>query len=337
MKRKLIYTFLTLLCLAAITGIWAGIVLYNLSKPPMGNKVIIVHIERGMTLGEVSRMLESEGLVKSAEYISWLGERKGLDTKIKAGEYELSSDWYPEKILTAITSGKVVARRFTIPEGYTLKQIAQTLDDSGIVGKSEFIKAAADISMAAEWLPESAKNLEGVLFPDTYTYTKNDDAKSIVTMMVARFGQVFAPLWSERDRKPGMSPYEAITLASIVEKETAADEERTLVAGVFFNRLKLGMRLMSDPTVIYGIPNFNGDITRKDLRTPTPYNTYVNSGLPPGPICNPGAPSIEAALHPAPTKALYFVATRNGKHHFSETLDEHNKAVRKYQKRRGTD
>jgi len=150
--------------------------------------------------------------------------------------------------------------------------------------------------------------------------------------MCQRFQDVFEPLWENRNEGFGLKPFEAIILASIIEKETAIKYEKSLMAAVFINRLRLGMRLMSDPTVIYGIPNFDGNLTRENLRSPSPYNTYLNSGLPPGPICNPGAGSLDAALHPEDVDALYFVARGDGTHFFSATLEEHNKAVKLYQK-----
>jgi UPF0755 protein len=151
-------------------------------------------------------------------------------------------------------------------------------------------------------------------------------------MMCQRFEDVFELLWEVRDESFGLKPFEAIILASIIEKETAVKYEKPLVAAVFLNRLRLGMRLMSDPTVIYGIPNFDGNLTRENLRSPSPYNTYLNSGLPPGPICNPGAGSLETVLHPEDMDILYFVARGDGTHIFSATLEEHNKAVKLYQK-----
>lgn len=332
MKKKFRLAIFAALFAAAAAGTWILLVMHSLSAPVGGNNKIVVEIGRGKSMREIADELEAHGVIKSAEYFSYVGKKKGLAAKIQAGEYELSSDMTPDQVLQTITSGKVVTRRFTIPEGFTLDQIARKLDRIGVVSEADFIEAAGNTSISSSWIKPSPKNLEGLLFPETYTYAKSDDAKSIVRMMCAGFERVFGPIWESRNRDIGISRYEAIILASIIERETAANEERAMVAGVFMNRLRMNIRLMSDPTVIYGIPNFNGNLTKADLQTPTPYNTYMNAGLPPGPICSPGAASLRAAVKPAKTDALYFVARGDGKHQFSATLEEHNAAVNKYQR-----
>jgi len=332
MKRSLCVKVAVTILVMAVAGWWAVSRIRLMGTPPGGGMLVTFSVQHGQPLKAIATQLEEAGLVRSSMYFVWLGRKKDLATRIKAGEYELSSEWYPEKILEVLASGEVVKLHFTIPEGLTLKQIASKLDKEGVVRKDDFIRAAADTAALSRWLAPSAHNLEGVLFPDTYTYTSDDNATDFVNMMCDRFNKVFEPLWDGRDRSLSISPYEAIILASMIEKETADDAERPMVGAVFLNRLKLGMRLMSDPTVIYAMPNFSGNLTRDDLRVPSPYNTYLNSGLPPGPICNPGAGSLRAALHPAATDALYFVARGDGSHQFSKTLDEHNKAVEQYQK-----
>jgi UPF0755 protein len=180
----------------------------------------------------------------------------------------------------------------------------------------------------------TADTLEGYLFPDTYYFPSGLESKSIITAMVKQFRIAFKPEWQTRAEELGMSVHEVVTLASIIEKETGAPEERPLISSVFHNRLKKGMRLETDPTVIYGIPDFDGNIKRRHLNTYTPYNTYKIKGLPPGPIASPGAAALEAALYPAQSKYLYFVSKKDGTHQFSATIKEHNAAVRKYQLRK---
>ena len=175
------------------------------------------------------------------------------------------------------------------------------------------------------------KTVEGYLFPETYFFQKQASAEKIIRAMIGRFKSVFTKEWKNRAQELGFSVHEIVTLASIIEKETGVAKERSIISSVFHNRLEKGIRLASDPTVIYGIENFDGNLTRQDLRTRTPYNTYTNYGLPPGPIANPGKAALEAALYPADTPYLYFVAKPDNTHHFSTTLAEHNRAVRKYQ------
>jgi UPF0755 protein len=176
--------------------------------------------------------------------------------------------------------------------------------------------------------------LEGYLFPDTYKFARNLSVESILRSFVTRFNQHFGPAQEERARQLGFTRHQVVILASVVEKETAVPEERPLIAGVFLNRLKRRIRLQSDPTVIYGLNEFDGNLTRAHLSTDTPYNTYTRRGLPAGPICNPGAESIQAVLNPATTPYLYFVAKKDGTHHFSTSLAEHNSAVLRHQRRR---
>jgi UPF0755 protein len=181
-----------------------------------------------------------------------------------------------------------------------------------------------------------ADTLEGYLFPDTYYFPRGLDSATIIATMVKQFRAAFKPAWEQQAEALGMTVHEVVTLASIIEKETGAPEERPLIASVFHNRLKKGMRLETDPTVIYGIPDFDGNIKRRHLETYTPYNTYKIKGLPPGPIASPGALALEAALYPAQSEFLYFVSKKDGTHQFSRTIKEHNAAVRKYQLRKRT-
>jgi UPF0755 protein len=213
-----------------------------------------------------------------------------------------------------------------------MEQIAAAFGRDNWVDPDKFLALCRDASFIRS-LGIEAPTLEGYLFPETYALVRGEvSEQSLVTRMVRHFDQV----WKALD-KPDPLPldrHQLVTLASIVEKETGNGEERPIIAGVFYNRLHKKMRLQSDPTTIYGLANFNGNLTRKDLHTATPYNTYVIHGLPPGPICNPGRASLEAVLHPAEVDYLYFVSRNNGSHQFSATLEEHNRAVHRYQQTR---
>jgi len=244
----------------------------------------------------------------------------------------LSADMPPLRILEKLARGEIITHAVTIPEGFTKVQIGDLLEQKGIIKKQEFL-GLTDNREIVESYGLSGPSLEGYLYPDTYQFGRGISAKMTVNTMVKRFEEIAAPL-KERIEEVGMSLEEVTTLASIVEKETGQGKERPLIAAVFLNRLKKRMRLASDPTVIYGITDFNGNLTRKDLEEKTPYNTYVNYGLPPGPIANPGLESIKAVLYPADTDYLYFVSRNDGSHQFSKTLAEHNRAVQTYQKRR---
>jgi UPF0755 protein len=270
------------------------------------------------------------GIVKSPLRFRLLARFKGYDKHIKVGEYRVSTQMSPEEILEALVSGRSVLYRFTIPEGYNLYQIAEVIEQNGWGSREKFLLLTNDPEFTQS-LGIEAQTLEGYLFPETYFFPKNINLKKIITAMADRFHKVFSDQWGKRAEEIGLTVHQVVTLASIIEKETGDVSERPIISSVFHNRLKKRMRLESDPTVIYGIKNFNGNITRKDLNTPTPYNTYKIKGLPPGPIASPGEKSIEAVLYPAGTKFIFFVSKKNGTHHFSRTLSEHRKAVRKYQ------
>jgi UPF0755 protein len=231
-----------------------------------------------------------------------------------------------------LIDGRVMSPRLTIPEGYNITGVAMALTEAGFISDpDEFIKRAHDRTLAAE-LGFKSGSLEGLLFPDTYAFTKDMPVDEMISMMTARFRAVYYKDFDKMARARGMSLNKVITLASIIEKETGAGEERPLISAVFHNRLRTGVRLQSDPTVIYGIKDFDGNLTKKHLQTRTPYNTYRFHGLPPGPIANPGAASIEAAINPASEGYLYFVSRGDGTHYFSKSLREHNNAVNRFQR-----
>jgi UPF0755 protein len=236
------------------------------------------------------------------------------------------------EVARKIVNGDVVLHRVTIPEGMTVKEIAHLLDEKGVVSVSDFLSAAQDKKLIKNLLGPDVESFEGYLFPETYSYAGAPSAEDLIVIMVERFKAVYEPL-SEQRKRMDMTDNEILTLASIIEKETGAAFERPLISAVFQNRLKIGMKLDSDPTVIYGMgENFNGNLRRKDLTEYTKYNTYVIKGLPPGPIANPGKDSILAVLNPADVSYLYFVSKGDGTHHFSKSFREHQNAVNKYQR-----
>ena len=287
----------------------------------------------GMSVPVLSELLHGQGLVRSAGKFRWLVRFKGAARQIKAGEYQLSTGLRPGELLNKIIRGEVRLHQITFPEGYTLKQMAELLEASKLANAERFVAAATDPSLLRS-LGIPAASLEGYLFPDTYRFARGLPVETVLRSFVTMFNQHFGPVQEEQARKLGFTRHQVVILASVVEKETAAAEERPLIAGVFLNRLRRRIRLQSDPTVIYGLRNFDGNLTRAHLQKDTPYNTYTRRGLPIGPICNPGAASIQAVLNPTSTPYLYFVAKKDGTHHFSTNLVEHNAAVLRHQKRR---
>jgi UPF0755 protein len=283
-------------------------------------------------------MLEQEGIIRNRHFFIVLATLLGKKAEIKAGEYEFHTRMLPFEVLNLLVKGQVKRHLVTIPEGYTLSQIVQYLEDLSIVKKEAFLQKASSPDFIASLglfyaIPRgTSSTLEGYLFPESYHLIKEMSPEEVIKMMVYQFKKVFGPELQSRASQLGISQREAVILASIIEKETPLSEEKPLISAVLHNRLKKKIPLQSDPTVIYGIKNFDGNLTRDHLMKPTPFNTYLISGLPPTPICNPGRESILAALYPAPVTYLYFVSKNDGSHFFSSTIEEHNQAVLKYQK-----
>lgn len=294
------------------------------------DRQVSVTIASGHGFKSVSNQLFEQGLIRKKALFDLFARIKGYDRKIKAGEYALSASMTPADILEKLSKGEVILHRLSVPEGYTVMQIALLVEQQGVCSRDKFMQAAGNAEfIKALRLPSDS--LEGYLFPDTYHYSKNTSCRDLIRLMVKRFKSVLTDPWKARAEQIGFTVHQVVTLASIIEKETGAAEERPLIASVFHNRLKGGMRLESDPTVIYGIENFDGNLTRKHLKTLTPYNTYMIKGLPPHPIANPGKASLEAALYPADTDYLFFVSRNDGTHVFSKNYSDHLQAVKKYQ------
>ncbi|MGC8491637.1 MAG: endolytic transglycosylase MltG [Syntrophobacteraceae bacterium] len=277
----------------------------------------------------VAKLLESKGVIRNANEFYLLGFLKHSLRRLQAGEYAFSTLDRPEQVLEKIVNGKVVIYVVTLPEGSTLRDIAAIVARDGLA-KSRAITGAGENAGLAKSLNVKANGLEGYLFPDTYRFKKPVSGKAIVSRMVAQFWRELPAGWQAREEKLGMTLNQIVTLASMIEKEAKVDSERPIIAGVFYNRLKIGMPLQSDPTAVYDMPGFSGAITPQDLKRPSPYNTYRIKGLPPGPICNPGKKSIMAALYPAKVPYFYFVSNNDGTHHFSVTCKEQEKAVLHY-------
>lgn len=290
--------------------------------------VVIVRDGDGVT--DIARRLESAGVVRSALLFRMWARWSGRDRGLQPGTYRFATAPEIPALLDRLTAG-VAPIEVTVPEGLTLREIATLIAARGLTSANELRCLATDPEfLLAAGVP--GPQLEGFLFPDTYRFAPTASANDILETMVRRFHERFD---AERHRRAATlhwSVNQVVTLASIVEKETGKPAERPLIAAVFANRLRLGMPLQSDPTVIYGIADFDGDLTRADLQRPGPYNTYVVRGLPPGPIANPGLAAIDAVLAPAASDALYFVSRNDGSHEFSDTLAAHNRAVERYQR-----
>ena len=331
--------WLVLLIIVAGLGLatWIGVGLYTYAHKPARteSEPVIFNLAPGESFDKLAQRLQGQGIIEKTTPFKWVARIRGNDKHLKAGEYQLSAAMTPIQILDILVSGEAYLHVLTIPEGFTFRQIAAELGCLGLTDPQVFIGLASDPATVKEFGLEG-ETMEGYLFPDTYYFPKGMPAKTIMEKMVERFRQQIPQTWHERARELGFSLYQVITLASIIEKETGVAAERELISSVFHNRLKKHMRLESDPTVIYGIPDFDGNITRKHLGTRTPYNTYMIRGLPKGPIANPGRDAIGAALYPDKTDFLFFVSKKDGTHQFSKTIQEHNRAVRKYQLRRRT-
>ena len=270
------------------------LILYNYAYSPIDFRYreSTIEIPRGSSFSHAADILSKAGLVKYKKVFYLLALVTDTSKHIKAGEYDLLSSMTPMAVLERLTRGKVKEYQVFIPEGFTLSQIASRLEDQGLVDGETFMSLASDSSLLSS-LGIEGESAEGYLFPDTHTLTKSMGEEGIIRFMVRQFRKVMTPDMLERVNELGLTEGEVVTLASIIEKEGGAHEEGPMVSAVFHNRLKKGMRLQSDPTVIYGIEDFDGNLRKSDLLEKTPYNTYRIEGLPPGPICNPGREAIK--------------------------------------------
>ncbi|PIQ95667.1 MAG: aminodeoxychorismate lyase [Nitrospinae bacterium CG11_big_fil_rev_8_21_14_0_20_56_8] len=321
-------------CLFAIV-LLAGLLFYQATTPVSDKpERVIFDIPPGLTLKQISVRLAQQKLIPSASAFRILAYLKNQQNLVKVGEYALSPTQLPSQILDQLTSGKAILYSITIPEGYRITEIDNLLKQSRLVKDDEFIRHTQDPQLIRQWAIPT-RSLEGYLFPETYNFSRYTGAQKIVETLLDTFkDRVLKKEYLDRARALGFTFHEIVTLASLIEKETGVDEERKLISSVFHNRLKKRMRLQTDPSVIYALEEFDGNIRKRDLFVDSPYNTYRYSGLPPGPIANPGLKSVIAALFPVRTNHLYFVSKQDGSHYFSSTLEEHNRAVKKYQLQR---
>ena len=322
---------LAVFALVATAGIAAALWLIgSLPGPGTREETVTVYIPRGTPFGQVVNLLDQSGLVRSRLLFRAMAYVYDAPKKTKAGEYEFTKAMPPGEILRKLVDGDYKKRPITVPEGFTVRKIAARLAVEGLVSETEFLRLAGDRKLLAE-MNIPAASAEGFLFPETYIFYRGVEAEKIIRDMAGQFHVRVPKEMVEKAREQGYTLLQWVTLASIIEKETGLKSEMPLVAAVFRNRLKMKMPLQSDPTVIYGIENFDGNLTRRHLERQNPYNSYLNRGLPPGPICSPGLDALAAALNPAPVHYLYFVSRNDGSHQFSETLPEHSRAVRKFQ------
>jgi len=314
---------LVLLCLGALAFIHVWSFLRTPVAPP---KPVTMNIEQGQSAWEISRALHSRGVVSRPLTFIAVAVLTGKARRLQAGLYVFEGNHAPMEVMDILFRGRTLRYKVTIPEGFTLFQVAQAVAKTGIISREAIIESAFDPA-TREFFQVDAPSMEGFLFPDTYFFAPNMTPLEIMARMVGRHRKAFTREMEEQAKRLGMSATEVITLASMIEKEAVAPQEKVLISSVFHNRLRKGMRLQSDPTAVYGIEGFSGRISPDDLQRDTPYNTYRHHGLPPGPICNPGTDSIRAALWPARTSYLYFVARGDGTHAFSSSLQDHNRSI----------
>ena len=293
----------------------------------------VIEIRQGTSFQSVAKLLQEKKLIAHDWFFTSLARLTGQDRKIIPGEYEFHAGMRPTEILSRMVDGRVYYHSVTIPEGYTVAQIADLLATKKLTDRTEFLRLTSDSHMIRSF-DLNVPTLEGYLFPDTYFFTRPSRPEDIIRTLVHRLQEAFSPELQARAAELDMTVQEVLTLASVIEKETGLAQERPLVSGVFHNRLRRNIPLQSDPTVIYALESFDGDLRKRDLVISSPYNTYRVRGLPPGPIANPGEASIRAALFPTPTDFVYFVSRNDGSHKFSSTLAEHNQAVEEFQRHR---
>ncbi len=325
---KTIAVFLARACLLFLLS-WY---LFCLFVPPGSGAIVHdVSFPPGSGVRKLAQELKAAGVIRSSWHFILVSRLRGQARRLKAGDYRLTDAMTPTAILHKLATGDVDFRRFVLPEGYSIYQAAELLEQQGYFRKDAFL-AACRAPALVKRLGIPGVSVEGYLYPATYNLPRSAGEEQLIEQMVDRFNKAYAGL-TGKEAGGGLSRREIVTLASVVEKEAVSPDEKPLIASVFHNRLRLGMPLQSDPTAVYGVRAFGGKVSRADIERRSPYNTYLIAGLPPGPIGNPGSDALRAALHPAATSYLYFVARQDGTHQFSRTLDEHNRAVARYLRR----
>jgi UPF0755 protein len=331
--------FVLALLALVVVGLGAGAVwvLLGSESPYKGYEApeVFVDVPVGSGPAAIGRRLTQAGVVRDELSFRVALWRSGQARRLQAGEYRFDTPMSAREVIDKIARGDVFLRPITFPEGLTIQQMSQIYERDSGGSAADLVRAAGSAALIHD-LDPAATDLEGYLFPSTYSLPRSTTASQLVERMITAFRDALAPEIVDRATARGFSVRELVTLASLVEKETARPEERPLVAAVYLNRLKIGMGLQCDPTVIYALERagrYTGDLTREDLHVDSPYNTYRYAGLPPGPIAAPGRASLEAAASPADVPYIYFVSRGDGSHVFAVTLDEHNRNVVEYQKK----
>jgi UPF0755 protein len=326
--RKVVRSVIILL--SAVVLIFS-ILLLNYSFSPIDRKNVnvVVDIPTGSSYWESSEILNKAGLIKNRFFFYSLASARGARRHICAGEYEINTLMTPWTMIKKLMRGEVKIYKVTIREDLTLRDVAEILEKEKLINKEIFFDLARDKEFL-ESLNIEAESLEGYLFPDTYYFNRSMNTRRIMKKMVDTFREKVTPAMIQGANNNGLNAQQFVTLASIIGKESGDNFEKPFIAAVFYNRIKKGMRLQSDPTAVYDMDRFEGKVLRSHLKRKSPYNTYLIKGLPPGPIANPGLDSLKAALKPAPVDYLYFVSKNDGSHYFSSSLVEHNQAVKRY-------
>lgn len=329
MTKRILAGLLCCICFAGFAA-WLGYRFLHTPGPSLSYPVRIF-IPAGSTLQATAERLAAEKLITNARFFSLWARFTGADRRIQSGEYLFTTAISPIELLRMLIQGKTLHLTVTVVEGATFKQVVTLLAEKGLGAEEQFFCLNLDQDFLARWgLPP--QGIEGYLYPATYQFSRRALPEEILGRMIERFYTALTPALYRKMNSLGFDVHEMLTLASLIEKETGTASERNLVSAVFHNRLRQGMPLQCDSSVIYGVRNFNGNLTRQHLVTPSPYNTYLLRGLPPGPIASPSMDSMLAALNPAQNNYLYFVARGDGTHEFSADLSTHNRAVRRFQK-----
>jgi len=327
-----------------LLGIYLSFHQKEIQQPidPNDKSTISFSVSQGESASTIGPRLQQQGLIRDAELFRYLVRYRGIDNQLEVGDYELSRSMTMEQIVTQLQRGSIKMVTITIPEGWRMEQIAQALADAGLGKQEDFLALMRQSDYRYTWLQDRPQNappgLEGFLFPDTYRFRVGTKPADIIDIMLKNFDRRVTPQLRQDLTKNGLSFYQSLVLASIVEREAMLADERPLIASVFYQRLAIGMPLQSDPTVVYA-KGYDQSAHRwwtpmqvEDSQTvASPYNTFLNPGLPPGPICNPGLAALQAVAYPSPTRYLYFVAKGDGSHAFAETYEEHLENVEKYQ------
>lgn len=324
---KILKVLLIIFLIILLTFLSLGLYAYEEFKPPENFEPKKIYIKDGLTPKEIGKILKEENIIKNVELFVIFAKYYEIDEKLKSGIYEFSEKMNLKEVLFKLTQGGLPPFiKVTIKEGYTLKDIAKTFEESGICTKEKFFEEVSKIDEYRDYIFEDAKSLEGFLYPDTY-YFERENLKKNIIMMLENFNKKFFEIY--KDYTGNLTKYDILKLSSIVEKEAMVDEERDLIAGVFMNRLEIGMPLQADPTLKYILDNPSYTLSSKELEIDSPYNSYKYNGLPPTPICNPSIKSIFAVLNPKKTDYLYFVADGKGRHLFAKTFEEHLRNIHK--------